>query len=75
MNELIVLLWVVTFSDGRMQSESRTHDEAGQPYTEETCRLREAWIWSQPPEIYAGYDYTQMFTECLMLYPRPVRTK
>ncbi len=75
MNELIVLLWVVVFSDGRMQSESRTHDYHGNPFTEESCEAREAWIWAQPAEIYKGYDYVFMFTECQILIPRPVRQK
>ncbi len=73
MDELILLLWVVVFSDGRIQSESRTIDQNGMPYTEETCELREAFIWAQPAEVYKEMDYVLMFTECQVLIPRPVR--
>ena len=73
MNELIVLLWIVVFSDGQVQSESRLVDDIGRPYTVETCELREAFIWSQPAEVYKELDYVLMFSECQVLIPRPVR--
>jgi len=72
MKEVVVLLWVVVFSDGEVQTESRAVDPNNRPFTEETCEFREAFIWGQPAEIYKGYDYTLMFTECLVLIPRPI---
>ena len=73
MDEVIVLLWIVVFSDGLVQSESRLVDDTGRPYTVETCEKRQAWIWAQPAEVYRELDYVLMFSECQRVVLRQVR--
>ncbi len=79
MNEiepLIVLLWVVVFGPfavdpGEKTSSALEHPETGIPWTEETCEAYEDEIWSQPIRHYEQSNIDSMFTECLILYPRP----
>ena len=66
MEQVVVLLFIVVFGDGEIDSHSTVFP------TMEVCERSEMILWNQTPEVYAESSVVGMFSECLTLVTREV---
>ena len=66
--QLVILFVVLVFADGTVKTNTEAYPSA------DACQKVEAMYWIQKPEIYVQANVVGMFTECLNVVPREVRT-
>lgn len=69
MSEVIVLMFVVIFSDGTVESLSEVHA------TRQSCERKLDIIWNASPEVTDEHKVSSVYVECLRVIPRQVNHK
>jgi len=66
MKQVVVFLFVAVFGNGNAVTVVDLMSLT-------KCEDKVAWIYSQPPEHYAKYDFHSIYAECLRIIPRPIK--